>query len=101
MNRRTPRPLATALQSLTVRLAPRTPLAAVQSAWTDVVGEAVAAHCAPVAERGGVLQVACDEAVWAAELELLAPELLERLAAVATGAQITALRCRADLAQRP
>jgi hypothetical protein len=32
-----------------------------------------------VSERDGVVTVACASAVWAAELELLGPELLERL----------------------
>ena len=36
---------------------------------------------APSRERGGVLTVACDEAVWAAELELMGPELVDRLEA--------------------
>jgi predicted nucleic acid-binding Zn ribbon protein len=58
------------------------------------VGEAIAAHCSPVAERGGVLEVVCDESVWAAELELLGPDLAARLSASPGLAAITALRCR-------
>ena len=101
MNRRAPRPLANALETLTARLAPRTQLARVQTVWPAAVGDGVAAHCVPVGARAGVLAVACDEAVWAAELELLAPELLERLEQLEAGLGITALRCRADLSRTP
>jgi predicted nucleic acid-binding Zn ribbon protein len=69
-------------------------LGAVQAAWAPTVGEAIAAHCQPIAERGGVLEVACDEAVWAAELELMGPELAARLSRATGGATLTALRCR-------
>ncbi len=101
MNRRAPRPLATALARVTADIAPRTGLARVQAVWDDVVGREIAAHCAPAGERAGVLQVSCDESVWAAEVELMAAEILARLA-LATGAPaMTALRCRADAAPGP
>jgi len=94
VSRRAPRPLALALRTLTTRLEPATPLARVQAAWAGTVGEAIALHCAPVRERAGVLEVSCDEAVWAAEIELLGAELVERLAAVEGCGTITALRAR-------
>ena len=96
MRRRAPRPLALALAALTARLEPATPLGRVQGAWSAVVGEAIAAHCTPTAERRGALEVRCDEAVWAAEVELMAPELIERLTGALDGLEITSLRCRAD-----
>ena len=73
MRRRAPRPIAQALDAFTATIEPATTLAAVQAAWAPTVGDAIAAHCSPVAERGGVLEVVCDEAVWAAELELVGP----------------------------
>jgi predicted nucleic acid-binding Zn ribbon protein len=39
----------------------------------------VAAEAEPVAERDGTVTVACGSATWAQELDLIAPELLERL----------------------
>jgi hypothetical protein len=48
-----------------------------------------------------VLRVACDEAVWAAELELLGAELIPRLAAGAPAARITSMRCSADRRDGP
>jgi predicted nucleic acid-binding Zn ribbon protein len=94
VRRRAPRPIAQALDAFTATIEPATTLAAVQAAWAPTVGEAIAAHCSPVAERGGVLEVVCDEAVWAAELELLGPDLVARLSASEGLAAITALRCR-------
>jgi predicted nucleic acid-binding Zn ribbon protein len=77
--RRAPRPAAQALRSALERAAPETALAAVQAAWSDAVGERVAAVAEPVSERGGTLIVRCGDPVWAEELELLQDRLLERL----------------------
>jgi predicted nucleic acid-binding Zn ribbon protein len=44
-----------------------------------VVGGVVAVEAQPVAERAGTLTVACRSSAWASELELLAPELLDKL----------------------
>ena len=79
VRRRGPRPLATVLDRLTAELAPATLLANVQRAWDDAAGAAFAAHSQPVAERGGVITVACASAVWAQELELLSENVVERL----------------------
>jgi predicted nucleic acid-binding Zn ribbon protein len=74
-----PRPLADALRAVRTKVEPETPLAAVQGAWAEAVGEEIASHARPVAERDGVVTVACDAATWAQELDLLQNELLERL----------------------
>ena len=79
MRRRGPRPLATALDRLTAELAPATLLAEVQRAWPEAAGDAFAAEAAAVAERGGVITVACTSAVWAQELDLLSERVVERL----------------------
>jgi len=92
--RAAPRPLAGALSNLTAALAPATPLARVQELWAQAVGPAIAAAARPVAERDGVVTVACEAAVWAAELELLGPELIPRLNALLGDAEVRALRCR-------
>jgi predicted nucleic acid-binding Zn ribbon protein len=73
------RPLSAALEQFVRTAAPATLLARVQSEWAEVAGRTVAAAAAPVSEREGVVKVACESAVWAAELELLAPDLLARL----------------------
>jgi len=74
-----PRPAAAAFRSARGRAAPLTPLAAVQDAWAEVVGEQVSAVAEPVAERSGAVIVACSDAVWAQELDLLQDDLRARL----------------------
>ena len=78
MSRR-PQPLAAALPTLKKQLAPRTVLGGVQQGWEAAVGTEVARHCDPISERAGIVTVGCDSAVWAAELSMMAGQLLERL----------------------
>ncbi|MFL5872103.1 MAG: DUF721 domain-containing protein [Solirubrobacterales bacterium] len=77
--RRAPRPAAGAFQAALQRAAPKTPLAAVQTAWSAAVGEQLASVARPSAERGGTLTIECADAVWAQELDLMQETLLERL----------------------
>jgi predicted nucleic acid-binding Zn ribbon protein len=93
VSRAAPRPLALALDELRARLAPATPLAAIQRAWSDAAGPMVAREATPVSERGGVVTVACRSAVWAQELDLLAPTILEGLNARLEGVEVRSLRC--------
>jgi predicted nucleic acid-binding Zn ribbon protein len=79
MRRLAPRSLSAALGHVTAGLAPATTLARVQAVWTGTAGAMVASEAEPVSERDGVVTVACRSSVWAQELELLAPDLLERL----------------------
>lgn len=81
-------------------LAPPTALAAVQRVWTGVVGEAIAREARPSSERAGVLTVACDASVWAQELELMGPALVERLNAALDQPVVARLRCVATGARR-
>jgi predicted nucleic acid-binding Zn ribbon protein len=93
MGRREPRPLSAALEAAVAPLAPATTLAAVQSAWADAVGEAIAAEATPVAERDGVVTVACRSATWAEELDLLGPQTLAKLReGLPEGVSVIALR---------
>jgi predicted nucleic acid-binding Zn ribbon protein len=92
MRRPAPRPLSHALEGVARNAAPATVLARVQAAWPEVAGEGLAAAAQPVAERDGVVTVACESGVWAHELELLGPDLLERLSGAVEGARIAKLR---------
>lgn len=94
-----PRPAATAVAALADRLAPQTPLAAVQRVWPAAVGDAVAARATPTGERDGVIVVGCESAVWAQELDLMGPELVARLNAALPGEPVRALRCQATPAR--
>jgi predicted nucleic acid-binding Zn ribbon protein len=77
--RRAPRPASAAFRAALGRAAPKTPLAAVQSVWAEVVGERVAASARPVSERAGTVTVACSDSVWAQELDLMQERLQEGL----------------------
>ena len=94
MSRTAPRPISLALEDLAGELAPASTLACVQSCWEGAVGAAIAACARPVAEHGGVLSVQCESAVWAQELELMAPTLVCALNAALGGAPLHKLRCR-------
>ena len=78
-HRRAPRRLGSALRPARGRARPKTLLAAVQETWPGTAGEGIAAQAEPVAERDGVITVACRSATWAQELDLLQSGLLERL----------------------
>jgi predicted nucleic acid-binding Zn ribbon protein len=93
MSRRAPRPLAEALGPLQDELAPKTLLAQAQRAWERAAGPAVAREATPIAARGGVLTIACSASVWAQELDLMAPLLIERLNAEIGSGEVQRLRC--------
>jgi predicted nucleic acid-binding Zn ribbon protein len=92
-SRRDPRPLSFALAQIQDELAPATVLGNVQRVWREVVGDAVAAHAKPTSERGGVLTVSCSASVWAQELDLMGPPIVEGLNAALGSGPITRLRC--------
>ena len=94
MRRRAPRPLAAALTRVTADLAPATTLARVQGCWADAVGELVSSEAEPVSERDGAVTVACRSSVWAQELEMLGPQLLEKVNAALGDRSVTELRFR-------
>ena len=79
MGRSAPRPAALALRAALDRTAPRTPLAAVKTVWSETLGPAIAEAAEPVAEREGILTIRCRSATWAEELSLMESDLLQRL----------------------
>jgi predicted nucleic acid-binding Zn ribbon protein len=95
VSRRAPRPVGLAVSSLADELAPTTPLAAVQRVWAESVGDLIAAEARPEAEHDGVVSVTCSSSVWAHELDLMSPVLIERLNATLSGPVVSRLRCRA------
>lgn len=93
MKRRSPRPIGEAVTALQRSLMPATVLAEVQRAWPAAVGEAIAREAHPVSERGGTLTVACTAAVWASELDLMAPTMIAQLNAAIGRPAVRKLRC--------
>ena len=91
--RRSPRPLTLALEAVVEDLAPDSVLADVQRAWRKAVGESIAAQAQPTSERGGVVTVSCSASVWAQELDLMAPQIIERLNQLLRRARVHRLRC--------
>lgn len=79
MSYKEPRPIAEAVARVTANAAPATTIARLQGSWESVAGPVIAAEAEPVSERDGVVTVACKSAVWAGELELLGPGLVEGL----------------------
>jgi predicted nucleic acid-binding Zn ribbon protein len=94
VSRAAPRPLSLALDGLTAALAPATNLSRAQQAWEGAVGAAISEAGSPTAERDGVLTITCADAVWAAELDLMGPELVARLNEKLGAELIDRLRCR-------
>jgi predicted nucleic acid-binding Zn ribbon protein len=94
VRRAQPRPVGVALDRVTAALAPATLLAEVQRVWPDAAGEVFAAAAQPVAERDGVLTVACESSVWAQELDLLSERVLERLNGLLGAGQVKRMRVR-------
>jgi predicted nucleic acid-binding Zn ribbon protein len=92
VRRRAPRPLALALDRVVERSEPATALGRAQGIWREVAGPGMAGFAEPVAERDGVLTVACESAAWAQELELLGPDLLTRMNEALGGREEVALK---------
>jgi predicted nucleic acid-binding Zn ribbon protein len=95
-----------ALDQVRDELAPETLLGDVQRVWRDAVGPAIALEAEPTRERGGVVTVSCSSSVWAQELDLMSPAIIERLnqrlgagaprapgVGGAVGRRVTRLRC--------
>lgn len=99
--RHAPRPLSEALGALSERLEPASTLGSVQRLWASVAGEAVARVARPVSVHDGVLQIACEDAVWASELELMGPSLVGSLNTAIGHDAVRAVRVRADGAKGP
>jgi predicted nucleic acid-binding Zn ribbon protein len=94
--RRAPRPAAGAFKAALDRVAPKTPLAAVQAAWVTTAGEQLAAVAVPVSERDGTVTIECVDTVWAQELDLMQEALLKRLRAAVGEQAPKALRFRVN-----
>ncbi len=91
--RRAPRSLSFALDHIRDELEPDSLLAEVQRAWPGAVGPAIAGEASPTAERGGAVTVSCSASVWAQELDLMAPAIIERLNSLLRTGRVSRLRC--------
>ncbi|MGW0365557.1 DUF721 domain-containing protein [Streptomyces sp. NPDC002990] len=78
---RDPMPLMAALDRLRTERGWEMPMAVagVMERWPEIVGPEIAAHCVPERYEDRELVVRCDSSAWAAQLKLLAPQLVARL----------------------
>jgi predicted nucleic acid-binding Zn ribbon protein len=93
VRRLAPRPIGLALDGMRAEWEPDTLLAAIQRVWSATVGETIAEAAQPTTERGGVVTVSCSASVWAQELDLIGPTIVERLNAALTSGAVERLRC--------
>lgn len=79
--REDPQPLSAALGGLLSARGwrARAAVAGVFGRWEEIVGSQLAAHTRPEAFDDGELVVLADSPAWAAQVRLLAPQLLKRL----------------------
>ena len=101
MKRRSLAPVAPAVRALAERLQPPTLLSAVQRAWPEAVGAAIAGEARPVAEREGTVRVLCSSSVWAQEIELLGPTLVEALNRALGARRVRAVKATATPGRLP
>ncbi|CAB4914385.1 unannotated protein [freshwater metagenome] len=94
MTHRRLRPASEAVNNLVAGLRPANTLDEIQVIWAAAAGEGIAAEATPTGEVGGVLTVTCTSAVWAHELDLLAPGIIDRVNAALGDERITSLRCQ-------
>ena len=102
-HRRSPRPIAGALEAMRDAWQPASPLGRAQTAWdeigrvwTEVLGEHgsyIVERTALVSLKAGVLTVRCSESVVADTLGLESHRVLQRLNAQLDGDPVTRLRC--------
>jgi len=91
-----PKPIGAALGRALEGVAPKTPLAEIQSVWARTVGPQIDAVTAVVEEREGVVTIECESTVWAQELEMMGPQLLRKLTSELSGPAPDLLRFRAS-----
>ena len=62
--------------------------------WEQLVGSDIAAHCRPVAVRGGVLDLVADQPAWASQIRFMAVDILAVVASATGSSEVTEIRVR-------
>jgi predicted nucleic acid-binding Zn ribbon protein len=71
---------------------PPNDLAALDAAWPDVVGDAVASHASVRSVRVGVCTIEVDDAGWATQIRYAEQQVVERAAAACGPGVVTSVR---------
>jgi predicted nucleic acid-binding Zn ribbon protein len=89
-----PAPLGMSIERLMTRLAgvPTSAIELIMDRWSEIVGDAAGAACAPVKVSNGVLTVRTDDAIWGTELRWLEPTIIERIAELDEGTIINSVK---------
>ncbi|WP_404958745.1 DUF721 domain-containing protein [Streptomyces sp. 147326] len=100
---RDPMPLMAALDRLRTERGWEMPMAVagVMERWPEIVGPEIAAHCEPERYEDRELVVRCDSSAWAAQLKLLAPQLVARLNADLGQGTVRMIKVRGPGGGRP
>ena len=69
-----------------------TALSTLLDRWSEVVGDALAAHVRPTKLAGGTLVIAVDDPAWATQLKYLQADLLTRIGDVLGAGAVTEIR---------
>ncbi len=93
--RRAPRAFGPAVERAAAAVMPKTLIAEVQRVWPAAAGPALAAAATPVSEHAGVVRVRCGSGVWAQQLDLLSPQVVEALNRELGRQAVTGLRADA------
>jgi len=62
--------------------------------WDQLVGKQIAAHARPLKLRKGILEVQVDHPVWMQQLQLLKPQIMQKITAQIPNAGITDIYLR-------
>jgi predicted nucleic acid-binding Zn ribbon protein len=66
--------------------------------WSQVVGEDIAAHAAPVTLQDGVLGITAESTAWATQLRMMQSQILAKIAAAIGHGVVTSLRISGPVA---
>ena len=93
---RDPQPLAATIRTWVAQAGAAADLTRAQifGRWSQVVGEEVAAHCAPVSLTDGELVVQAESTAWATQIRMLAPQLVRRINTELGDRVVTRIRAR-------
>lgn len=93
-DRKDPTPLRTLLGGVGSRLGIGGAIATgrLRGAWSEIVGEAMAAHVEPTSLRDGILRVRASSPAWATEAGYLADDIRARVEALLPGLPVREVR---------
>ena len=85
-----PQPVSDALRHLRRELGTPEPghFEAIRDSWAELVGDALAAHSAPLHLRAGILRISVDDPAWAGQFRYLADGLVTALTERVPGAAV-------------